>query len=167
MIEKGLYYASSSFSELVRTAGGIWNDVKHRPIVCLLKSSENEQLYWAIPMGKLNHRDSAQIQRLESYLSLPQHDIRSCYYHVGRTTAKSIFFISDAIPITDKYIEGIHVGADKRHYVIKNPNLIEELERKLKRILSYENARPNYFRQHISDVKNRLLKELNKESVPD
>ena len=160
MVEKGLYYATSDFSQLIKKTGGTWNDTKHRPIVCLIKSQEDNNLYWAIPMGKLNHRDVKQKERLDKYLSLPTNDIRSCYYHVGRTTSKSIFFISDAIPITDKYIAEEHLGADKKHYIIKNPNLIAELERKLFRILSVENSENNHFRQHISDVKAHLLSEL-------
>ena len=161
MVEKGLYYANSDFAKMIRSVGGEWNDTKHRPIVCLIKSSQNDDLYWAIPMGKLNHRDANQQKRLNYFLNLPNSDIRSCYYHIGRTSTKSIFFISDAIPITDKYIDGIHVGGDNQHYIIKNPNLIKELERKLFRILSIENSKPNYFRQHITDVKNALINELN------
>lgn len=160
MIERGLYYASAAFSEMISNVGGEWNDTKHRPIVCLIKSAEHDGLYWAIPMGKLNHRDEAQQQRLNFYLNLPERDIRSCYYHIGRTTTKSIFFVSDAIPITDKYIESVHTGADNKHFIIKNPNLIAELERKLKRVLSVENSNKNHFRQHITDVKEHLLQEL-------
>ena len=77
----------------------------------------------------------------------------------------SIFFISDAVPITDKYIERNYIGKyTGKQYVIKNKNLIFELEPKLKRILSWENSRPNYFRQHITDIKNYLVKELDMES---
>lgn len=160
MVEKGLYYATDEFAQMIRSVGGTWNDTKHRPIVCLVKSKENDHLYWAIPMGKLNHRDEAQQNRLNFYLGLPERDIRSCYYHVGRTTTRSIFFISDAIPITDKYIERPHTGADDKPFVIKNPKLASELERKLFRILSVENAQNNHFRQHITDVKQHLLDEL-------
>lgn len=160
MIEQGLYYATTDFQKMIRSVGGTWNDTKHRPIVYLVKSAENEHLYWAIPMGKLNHRDTSQKKRLDFYLNLPERDIRSCYYHIGRTTSQSIFFISDAIPITDRYIDDIHVGADKQHYIIKNQKLISELRRKLFRILSVENSKKNCFRQHITDVKNHLLKEL-------
>lgn len=166
MIERGLYYPTVEFSDMIRSVGGTWNDTKHRPIVCLIKSSEDDNLYWAIPMGKFNHRDIKQQERLKRYLSLPERDIRSCYYHIGRTTTQSIFFISDAIPITDKYIAEVHVGADKKHYVIKNPNLIKELERKLFRILSIENSQNNKFRQHITDVKKYLLAELHTDSCP-
>lgn len=167
MIERGLYYATKDFGDMVRSVGGVWNDTKHRPIVCLIKSSEADGLYWAIPMGKLNHRDTSQQARINSYLSLPEDDIRSCYYHVGRTTTRSIFFISDAIPITDKYIESVHVGSDKKHFVIKNSGLIAELERKLFRIISIENSRNNSFRQHITDVKSYLIDELSRGSVAE
>lgn len=145
---------------MIRSCGGVWNDKKHRPLVCLMKSKENDKLYWAIPMGKLNHRDENQRERLDFYLNLEERDIRSCYYHIGRTTTQSIFFVSDAIPITDRYIGEEHLGANKKHFVIKNKNLTAELERKLLRILAYENARPNLFRQHITDVKKHLLDEL-------
>lgn len=169
MIERGLYYATPDFGDMIRSVGGSWNDTKHRPIVCLIKSNEHDNLFWAIPMGKLNHRDAEQQERLNYYLNLPASDIRSCYYHVGRTSTKSIFFVSDAIPITDKYIDSIHVGGDGAHYIIKNAKLVSELKRKLFRILSVENSRKNNFRQHISAVKDYLLLELEetaKESTP-
>lgn len=159
MIERGLYYASNSFAEMVRRVGGEWNDTKHRPIVCLIKSKESDNIYWAIPMGNYHHRTPEQIERLDYYLSLPSRDIRSCFYHVGRTTNKSIFFISDAVPITDKYIAEEHLDRNKNHFVIKNPKLIAELQRKLFRILYVENTDHNHFRQHITDVKNFLLNE--------
>lgn len=153
MVERGLYYTTPDFAQMIKNVGGTWNDTKHRPIVCLIKSKEHDELYWAIPMGKLNHRDSSGQKRLDFYLNLPTRDIRSCYYHIGRTSTQSIF-------ITDKYIDGIHVGGDNQHYIIKNKKLISELERKLFRILSVENAKKNCFRQHITDVKLFLLQEL-------
>ena len=162
MIERGLYYPTTELTEVIRGVGGTWNDTKHRPMVCLIKTKEDSRLYWAIPMGKLNHRDANQVERLHWFLDLPEHDVRSCYYHIGRTTSQSIFFISDAVPVTDRYIGEQHIGADGRHYVIKNPKLIAELERKLFRILSVENADHNVFRQHITAVKEYMLKELDR-----
>lgn len=159
MVERGLYYADNTFFELIRSVGGEWNDTKHRPMVCLIKSSECDDIYWAIPMGNCAHRSPDKLERIQRFIDLPDSDIRSCYYHIGRTTAKSIFFISDAVPITEKYISSTHTGFNGEHYVIKNPNLIAELERKLKRILSFENARPNSYRQHITDIKIYLMNE--------
>ncbi|WP_147424592.1 hypothetical protein [Parablautia intestinalis] len=103
--------------------------------------------------------DGAQ-KRLGFYLNLPERDIRSCYYHIGRISSQSILFIRDAIPITDKYIDGVHIGGANRQYIIKNKNLLSESERKLLRILSVENTKNNSFRQHITDVKRFLLQEL-------
>ena len=111
-------------------------------------------------MGKLNHRNEAQKERIDRFLSYPERDIRSCYYHIGRTSSMSIFFISDAIPITDDYIGEIHRGHDNKHYIIKNEKLVAELRRKLFRILSVENSKPNSFRQHITDVKAYLLSQI-------
>lgn len=41
MIEQGLYYATTDFKKMIQSVGGTWNDTKHRPIVCLVKSAEN------------------------------------------------------------------------------------------------------------------------------
>ena len=162
MIQNGMYYMTDSYKELMHSLGGEWNDRKKRPIVCLLQSTENPDLYWAIPVGKVNHRDENVLNKINIYMNYS--DIRSCYYHIGRTTNKSIFFIFDVIPITDKYILEEHLGSDEQPYILKNHNLISALETKLKRILSWENANPNSFRQHITDVKNYLIDELNSEN---
>lgn len=159
MIEKGLYYADENYYQLIRNIGGEWSDKKHRPIVCLIKANNSDNIYWAVPMGKLNHRDNKQITRINTYMNYPTRDIRSCFYHIGRTTTQSIFFISDVIPISDKYIKETHLGADNNHFIIKNKKLISDLERKLKRILKYESQNPNFFRQHITDVEKYLLNE--------
>lgn len=158
MIQNGMYYITEEYKELVRSVGGEWNDSKKRPVVCLIPSTENPQIYWAIPVGKVNHRDDDAMKRIYRYMEF--NDIRGCYYHVGRTTNKSIFFISDSVPITDKYILEEHVGINSKHFIVKNPKLITELNIKLKRILAWENARPNYFRQHISAIRDCLLDEL-------
>lgn len=159
MIEHSIYFGKSDFYNLIRNLGGSWNDSKERPIVCLIKLSENDKIYWAIPMGNWNHRDAKGQARINEYMSYD--DIRSCYYHVGNTDTKSIFFISDIVPITDKYIQRSYLGKyTKKPYVIKNKKLISELVRKAKRILAWENANPNSYRQHITDIKNYLMNEL-------
>lgn len=162
MKEHGIYFGKTNFFDLIRSIGGTWNDSKERPLVCLIKSIENENLYWAIPMGNLNHRDEKAKQRIQKFLNYDESDIRSCFYHVGNTDVTSLFFISDAIPITDKYIEREYKGKyTGEPYIIKNKVLLSELKRKLTRILAWENSSSNYFRQHITDVKAYLLEELN------
>ena len=160
MIEKGMYYAVDNFYSIIKELGGTWSDTKRRPLLCLIESQEQNGLYWAIPMGMLNHRDDNALNRVYKFLSMPDNDLRSCYYHIGRTTNKSIFFISDVIPIIDKYIDSPHLGADNNIFILKNKLLILELERKLNRILAFENTKNNYFRQHITDIKKHLINKL-------
>ncbi len=161
MVLYGMYFGKESLYQLIRDNGGQWNDSKERPIVCTIKSAEYEGLYWAIPVGNWNHRTEEAKIRINRYINYPDDDIRSCYYHVGNTTTKSIFFISDAIPITEKYIEREYKNRyTSQIYIIKNKHLIQELERKLKRILAYENTSRNSFRQHITDIKSILINEL-------
>lgn len=167
MQEKALYFGKSEIYQMIRDVGGQWNDSKERPLVCLIESAEYKGLFWAIPVGKWDHRNEQAQERIQKFMSYPDDDLRSCYYHVGNTTYKSIFFISDVIPITEKYIEKEYMGYDKKLYVIKNRKLIKALTKKLKRILAFESSRNNYFRQHITDVKNILIQELEQQKYID
>ena len=127
----------------------------------MIKSLECEGLYWAIPVGNWNHRNKAAQDRIKNFMEYPETDMRSCYYHVGNTDQKSIFFISDVIPISDKYIEREYINPfSHKIHIIQNNELITAVEKKLKKVLAFENSRPNYFRQHITDVKNAIIKEL-------
>ena len=65
MIEHALYFGKKEFYDIIRNVGGVWNDSKERPLVCLLKLSENDNIYWAIPMGNLDHRDENAKRRIE------------------------------------------------------------------------------------------------------
>lgn len=163
MTEHGMYFAKKDFYNLIRSIGGKWDDSKERPIVCLIKSSENENLYWAIPVGNWEHRSDEAKNRIMSFINADKRKIQSCFYHLGKTTVKSIFFISDVVPITDKYIDRDYFGYDNKLYIILNKSLIAEIERKLWRILKYEESKPNFFRQHITDMKKCLLEEIGAE----
>lgn len=165
MQENGIYFAKNEYYSLIRQLGGIWNDTKDRPIVCLIEDKKNNGLYWAIPMGAWEHRDNLAKQRIEDYLNKPDSEIQSCFYHLGKTTQMSIFFISDAVPIIEKYIAREYIGKSGKIHIIKKPELIEELNRKLQRILYFESKNPNYFRQHITDMKNKLIQEIKPELV--
>ena len=160
MNEHGMYFGKNSFYQIVKNVGGVWNDAKERPLVCVIKSTEYDDLYWAVPVGNWEHRDIKAQQRIQDYINMPQKDIRSCFYHIGNTDIKSIFFISDILPVTDTYIDRDYLSKFNKQHIIKNKILLLELEYKVKRILSFENRRPNYFRQHITDVKNYLVNEM-------
>lgn len=173
IVEKGMYFAKNEFYQIIKSLGGEWNDTKFRPIVTLMQSSDNPEIYWAIPMGNLDHRDKSQQQRLQKFLSRKERDISSCYYHVGKTDKDSIFFVSDVVPITMKYIEREYLVGPKsnnKQYIIKNPKLISELERKVGRIIRFEKnytqskGKPK-FRQRFLEIYNYLEQELIRESI--
>lgn len=161
MQDNTIYFIKNEFYEIIRKNGGIWNDTKKRPVVCLLQDKKVSGLYWAIPMGAWEHRNRDAKSRIKKYISLPKDNIASNFYHLGRTTQKSIFFISDAFPVTQKYVEREYTGFDNNPYVVKNEVLISELTRKLDKILKFEQHTPNYFRQNITNVKKYLINELN------
>lgn len=161
MIEHGMYFGKSEFYQTIRDNGGSWNDSKERPIICLIKSTECDNLYWAIPVGNYEHRNEQAKERIQKFIQYNKKDIRSCFYHIGNTNEKSIFFISDVVPITDKYIDREYLNQSKKIHIVKNKVLLADLEYKLRRILTYERNNPNFFRQHISDIKNYLINELN------
>ncbi len=164
MQEHGMYFGKNEFYQIIKDNGGIWNDSKERPIICLMKSLEYDGLYWAIPVGNYEHRGEEAKARIERYMSYDREDIRSCYYHVGNTNEKSIFFISDAVPFTEKYIDREYKNKTRKIHIVKNKPLLSELEYKLSRILELENRKPNHFRQRITDIKNYLIKELEEEN---
>ena len=161
MKEHGMYFATKDFYNVIRSNGGVWNDAKERPLVCLVKSTENSDVFWAIPVGNWNHRTQDAQNRIKKYRGYDEADIRSCFYHLGNTDVKSIFFISDVVPITAKYINKEYLSVfTNKLYEIKNKVLLLELKRKVSRILAWEKVHPNYFRQHITDVKEYLIEEL-------
>ena len=63
MEEHGMYFGKNEFYQIIRDNGGVWNDSKERPIICLMKSVEYNDLYWAIPVGNYEHRDEEQKKR--------------------------------------------------------------------------------------------------------
>lgn len=119
MKEHGMYFGKNEFYQIIRNVGDVWNDSKERPIICLMKSLERDDLYWAIPVGNYEHRNDTQKARIQKYMNYNIKDIRSCFYHVGNTNEKSIFFISDAVPITDKYIEREYKNKTKKYTLLK------------------------------------------------
>ena len=119
----GMYFCKPELYELIRISGGKWADSKERPIVCFVESLEYQGVYWAIPVGNYDHRSISAKNRIQQYLSLPDNDLRSCFYHIGRTTVQSIFFLSDVIPVTEEYIDREYKGYNNQVYIIKNKTL--------------------------------------------
>ncbi len=160
MTEHCLFIVKQSFIDLLSSLGSEIDTEKgtKRPVYCCLKDSKINGLYWAIPTSDLAHRSQKQIEKYNDYINKDKNDLRSCYYHIGRTTKPALFKISSCFPITEQYIDHEYVSCGKV-VVLKNTILVSELERKLRKILAFESTRPNYFSQHITNIKNKLLEK--------
>ena len=160
MTEHCLFVLKRSFVDMVLSLGGAFDNEKgeKRPVYCCLKDATAENLYWAIPTSDLAHRTKAQIAKYHDYMQKDKNDLRSCYYHIGRTTKPALFKISSCFPVTDEYVDHEYTSCGKT-VVLRNAALVAELERKLRRILAFESTRPNYFPQHITAIKNKLLEK--------
>ena len=169
-IEKNGIYFISGIKEIVLSVGGQFNDVKERPIVALMQSHEIPEIFWSIPVGDLSHRNQEQLNRIQKYLNYPKDDIRSCFYHIGNTNKKSLFFISDIFPINADYIDREYLSFNNQVHVIKNKTLISALNEKTGRILSYEQSKITqtgkfYFRQNIFGVYSKVKEQLESKNV--
>ena len=161
MKECGLYIIKQSYFDLIRRLGGDCDDASctKRPVYCCVKDAIVEGLYWAIPTSDYSHRSQEQIDKINDYLSKSDSDLRSCYYHIARTTKRAIYKISSCFPITDAYIDHEFTSYGQ-HVVLRNKTVTSELERKLHRILSFEAHKNNYFPQKITAIKSFLINEL-------
>lgn len=160
MKEHGFYLIKDEYVNLINSLGGKYSDSKERPIYCCLKDNKIEGLYWLIPTSDLSHRTKAQIEKYQQYEQCK--DIRSAYYYIGKTTKPALYKISNALPISDKYILREYSDSNQ-HLVLADKKAIAIIEQKLRRILSYENTHKNKLEQHISDVKEHISNELLKD----
>lgn len=158
MKPSGFYKLAPEYIALVNKLNGTYQDHKDRPIYCCIQDKQNPSIYWAIPTSDLSHRSPTQAKRIKSFCELPERDIRSCYYHLGHTNKPAIFKISNALPVTKKYISGEYFSQGK-HLVLKDKKLVNEISRKLHRILFAESQQENRFEQHITDIYNLLSSE--------
>lgn len=161
MVEHGLYTIKKEFLELIKQLGGScdFNEGYKRPTYCCIKDNKIDGLYWAIPTSDLSHRSSEQIAYIDFCMEQPHTDLRSCYYHIAKTTKESVYKISSCFPLIDKYIDHEYTTHGK-HVIMKAKHDIEEIERKFRKILGFEFKRNNYFDQHITNIMKHLVNEL-------
>lgn len=168
MIENGLYVIKRELLEIINNLGGDCDIVNgnKRPVFCCLKDNKVDGLYWAIPTSDLSHRDDGQKEYYEFCLECPDNDLRSCYYHIAKTTKDALYKISSCYPVTEKYIDHPFI-TNNVHVIMQKQDDIDEIRRKFKRILAMEFRKINYFPQHISDIRSYLIKELKSEENKD
>lgn len=161
MVEHGLYSIKSEFFTNLKKIGIELRDTdgNKRPTYCCIKDNKIDGLYWAIPTSDLDHRNEKQKKYYEFCISCSDTDLRSCYYHIAKTTKYSLYKISSCFPLTDKYIDHEYT-TNGVHVIMQNKYDISEIERKLRKILAFEFRKVNYFPHHISDIRNYLVSEL-------
>jgi hypothetical protein len=156
MVEQGFYKLSEEYRLLVNDLGGTYADTKERPIYCCMKDKFHPFIYWAIPTSKVANRSESQLTRIQDYCNLSSNDIRSCFYHIGKTNIPAIYKISNLLPITGRYI-GEEYHSKSIHLILKDPEQINAIRKKASMILSDEKRHPNKYQQHITAVYNYLV----------
>ena len=157
-------YFVEGIRKLVHDVGGRDDDFKERPVVALIQSEVDPTIYWAIPVGDVEHREVEALDRIEKFIDYPEDDVRRYYYHIGNTNRKSIFFVSGVVPVTPAYINREYMVDYTHHYIIKNKQLLADLNYKLKRILAFEismikSTGKFYFEQNIFGIYGVMLGE--------
>jgi hypothetical protein len=152
----GFYKLRQSYIDTVGQLGGTYNDSKERPVYCCLRDKENPDIFWAVPTSDVAHRTPEQLERIKQYAALPMRDIRSCFYHLGHTNRPAIFRISSVLPVMDGCIDSEYTSQGT-HLTLKNKLQIDEITRKLSRILFDEKLHPNKYEQHITSLYQYLV----------
>lgn len=128
MIENGLYVIKRELLEVINELGGYCDIVNgnKRSVFCCLKDTKIDGLYWAIPTSDLSHRKDGQREYYQTCLACPDKDLRSCYYHIAKTTKDALYKISSCYPITEKYIDHPFIS-NNVHVVMKRQDDINEI----------------------------------------
>ncbi|EIZ6653595.1 hypothetical protein MPC59_003026 [Listeria monocytogenes] len=162
MKQHGIYLANEQYYDMLREIGSAVDYQKQRPLLYALPSQEHEGLYFLIPITTLT--TEAKRQKIESFMT--RRGIASSFYEIGRVAGRDVAFkISGALPVTEKYVREWTLKG--QHYVVQNKKVLENVEQKLKHILSYENRNPNRLEQRLTAIQNKLLAELNRERNQD
>ena len=151
-----LYMVDHTYYELIKDLGVLWDDPKWHPTICLRPILESDNIFWMIKMTTFKE-DSGEINSGDRYLEFiqkPELDIQSCFYHIGRTNRRSVFVISDALPVPKEFVNSQY----KFWGEVKNKNLLSELNRKFDRILSFEKDNPNFTKTRITDTLEYMIK---------
>lgn len=159
MIENGFYKIKTQYLDLIERLGGTYRDNKERPVLCCIEDKYINGLFYAIPTSDLSHRNDHQIEKIERLVGLPDRDIRSSWYHIGHTNKPAIYKISNCLPLSNKYIDCEYISKGK-HLILADKKEIAIIRRKLARILFAESKNHNKFEQHITDIRNYVVGEM-------
>ena len=162
MKEHCFYIIKDEFFEKFKNEGSRfkYNKSDSRPTFCCFEDKIHKGLFWAIPTGRAKGKNLSRIKQFMAYDF--ETDIRASYYYLGYTNQQAIFYISSAFPVTEKYVLRPYT-VQSSPLEIKRTSVLAEIEKRMLKILTYENHHPNVLETHISDIKRILLEELKKE----
>ena len=160
MIENGVYIIKEEYFNKFSKIGSIfkYNKSGNKPTFCCIEDKFNKNLFWAIPTSKIT--EDKNMKRIMNFVNSPSSNIKSSFYHIGKTNVPCIFCISSCFPIIDKYIEREYLVKGKP-LILNNKEQSNIIRTKFRRIIQIENNNPNLFEQRITDIKTILIKELN------
>ena len=166
MVECGFYVLKNDFFIIVKELGGERDSLAgdRRPVYCCIKDDIVEGLYWAIPTSPLGDKMPHQIQRYKQYMSFPDWDLRSSYYHLAKSNLEAVYNVSACFPFTEKYVSHPFT-AEGAHVILRRKRDVAIIEKKLRKILAFELKKNNYFNQRITDIKSYLVRELKIENI--
>lgn len=140
---------------------GVGNiDLKKRPHLLAMKDNLHPDLYWVIPITTKNHLSPSRIEKIEEMINQSKKYIQHNFFEAATIDKVEVYLkISSAFPITEKYISHLFKRGN-RQIILKNEYKIQKIEKKLRKILAFENQKPNHFEQKITKLKTLLLEEI-------
>lgn len=135
LIVNGLYKLKDDYFREFGNPSMMNNKYESRPYYYIFK--DNDNIDWAIPLSSQVENYERKIENEEAKRGKG----KCIYYHIGEIgSKKSVFLISDMLPIEEKYIKGPFT-IDKRPYVSKNMNQIRAVRSKATRYLNLLQSR--------------------------
>ena len=152
----GIYILDSSYYDLIKDIGVPWNDPFIHPVFCFKQLLESEDIYWMFPLTSFKEyvEEGNYSDKVLEYIQKPESDIQSCFYHIAKTNRRSIFLISEALPVPKDFIKSRYRGFSE----VKNKSALFEIDRKFDRILKFERTTPNFTKTHITDTFEYMIK---------
>ena len=152
----GCYIIKNSFFDKFNDIYLKGNKNENRPHYCCFSDTENDGLYWLIPM-------SHQIGKYENIIRIRKNLHKPCdILHILKIGGnKSALLIQDMFPITENYIERAYT-INSVPLIIKSKKDIEIIARKSRNIyrLIHRNVKLNPTQPNVLQIKNKLLAEL-------
>lgn len=127
IIENGLYTVYDKYFKDYKSQWFCDNKSENRPYYVSFVDEDN--ITWLIPL-------STQVDNYKKKILSDEQKYKIClFYHIGKVMGKErVFLIGNMFPIADEYIKKPYTFSGI-HYIIKNKQLIKELNKRAKRYL--------------------------------